>query len=220
MNYYSCGVLVPWVNTAVENELRYLPRRVRYTVGRLRPSILPKDSHDESYLQSMFARATYAPNQFGWLTFDAIYLACTSVTWTTCVKAKSGTLLKTTYGCLINELRSLNVPEINLVAPYSQNMLDSLCEALKRDNVQVIRALPLRFGCEIKNIAPREIIDQCGSANLLSKERQLVLACTAIESRKLISHFARMGIACITSNSALINTIRREAFLKPKILSK
>jgi maleate cis-trans isomerase len=220
MILYRCGVIVPWVNTAVEKALRDLPKRILYAVGRLAPLSLPKDSHDESYLKSMLHNAEDASGQFGWLPLDHIYLACTSISYSSLVIKRNGFLMKTSFECLVEELQYQNHSNINLSAPYSDNLLESLCKAFKIRGINVLRARPLTYLGDICDLDWRDVVRQCHDADLLTNNQPLVLACTAIETKQLISKLAKTGINCITSNSALLNTIKRNALLKQNTFPK
>lgn len=214
MNGYRCGILVPWVNTAVEDELRFLPRGIRYHVGRVWPSTEPTDGHDESFMASMVQHALKRQSQFGWLPLDAIYLACTSAAFEDRLRTEDGDTILTVYGCLVEELRQKGVQRVNVASPYSTRLQAALCRALERDGIQIARCTGLVFDGQIRNLRWQDVLQQCKGAGVISKECPLLVVCTALCTHPLVCALEREGVLCISSNSALVRAIRRNAECK------
>lgn len=220
MSLYRCGVLVPWVNTAVEEDLRNLPRRIAYHIARLVPDRKPSNPHDENYLSDILDKSLHLDSHYGWLRHNEYYLACTSATFTPRLYSVCGHPIITAYGCILEELRSRSIREVQIVTPYSPTLHQSLCAALQCDGVYVTNSLSLEYNAELRDLTPSEVVSQCVKARVLKDRTPILVICTAFVSRKLIALMDRMGAICITSNSALLNKIRRSADLASNGASK
>jgi maleate cis-trans isomerase len=220
MIQYRCGILVPWVNTTVEEDLRILPEYIQYNIGRVWPSKQPNGANDESYLESMKEHALQIAEQFGNLEFDDMFLACTSAACQNVMFTTAGKQLQTVYGCLLSELRMNGYKNIYFASPYSELMQEHFLSALERDGVHISKMISIKCSGEFRDLNCNDVYAQCSNAGLFSDIVPLVISCTAITTRPLIQELKKKNIHCISSNSALINEIYRRTNSKNMRVSK
>jgi len=126
MKEYKVGLLIPWVNTAMEDEIPLLVnKRVGLHWSRIKPSKGPKDGHDDTYLDSMIEDIPNALSRFGELKLDLVILGCTSATITNEEKNLSiiwknqKARYVSTMDAMVAQLRKYGAKKVMLFAPYT-----------------------------------------------------------------------------------------------------
>jgi maleate cis-trans isomerase len=131
---FQVGALVPWVNTAMEEELPFL---VGSSIGlhwsRLRPQMLPMNGHDPSYMKSMLDAIPDALSEFDGLRLDAIIFGCTSAEacYDMSLYQRVGCEYFTALRSLIYATKSAGVHNISLLSGYKSKRISWLGNSSK-----------------------------------------------------------------------------------------
>lgn len=216
MKRLQVGMLVPWVNTAMEEEI---PSLVHPSIGlhwsRLRPRILPRDGHDDSYLEHMLLNIPDALSCFDGLDLDIIVLGCTSASFSTCSPgievpdAYKGSRFIGAFDSIILELKKIQAKTLLLFAPYDRLAIDAEAAALEARGLTVVRRVPISYSDQIRYITPEQVCD------IFSKEYSpecdaIVFSCTALytlEAIGMIKRGFRIEVPLLSSNTAISSTL-------------
>lgn len=212
MKPYQVGILVPWVNTAMEEEI---PLLVNPAIGlhwmRVRPTTLPIDGHDTSYLKGLLEGMPSALTGFDGLNLQLIMFGCTSAS----VLSKTiGPVLPSNYqdaalwtamDSLVYQLNRLNAESITLFAPYENAVLNSQARMLEESGIRVRKTVQIYYQSEIRHISTNVICDAL-SKELKHQDDVAVISCTALHTlaavRRLRVRFD-VKMPLITSNTAI-----------------
>ena len=216
MKAFQVGILVPWVNTAMEEEIPY---SVHPDIGvhwsRTRPEVLPKDGHDPSYLKYMLLAVPQALSCFDGLNLQVIVLGCTSVSFSNFC---SGIMMPetyqnsrfiTTFDSIVLQIRKLNARKILLFAPYDKGTLDAEADMLEANGITIVKSVPLTYKNEIRYISTEQICEtfereytpQCDA---------VLFSCTALYTKDAIIKLQKqqkIKTPLLSSNSAISNTL-------------
>ncbi|HEC35686.1 MAG TPA: hypothetical protein ENI39_04030 [Anaerolineae bacterium] len=166
MKTFRVGILVPWVNTAMEEGI---PNLVHPDIGlhwaRLRPKTLPEDGHDTSYLRDMLLSIPKALSRFDGLSLHAMVIGCTSASFIRDhLRVRIPDKYKhlkfiTAFDAILLQLQDANVKRTLLFAPYDKKTIDAEVELLQLHGIQVVKSVSLPYKDEIRYITPDQIYD-------------------------------------------------------------
>lgn len=211
MKKTQVGLLIPWVNTAMEEEIPYL---VHPDIGlhwvRLKPKKMPRDGHDTSYLESMIASIPEALSRFEGLIFDIIVLGCTSASFYSDLNKiyRGNSRFVTAFDAIIFQLKKLKAHKILLFAPYDATSLQREKELLERHGFSVLESVMLTYKYEIRYISA-EYIYSTIIRHYLECDAVL-LSCTALYTLdviKKIENYHPSLAPVISSNLAIARTL-------------
>jgi len=229
MKEYKVGLLIPWVNTAMEDEIPLLVnKRVGLHWSRIKPSKGPKDGHDDTYLDSMIEDIPNALSRFGELKLDLVILGCTSATITNEEKNLSiiwknqKARYVSTMDAMVAQLRKYGAKKVMLFAPYTKEMISSEISLLERFNITVSKAVRIDYFDEIRHIRPVDIFNTF-MREYKSGPDAILFSCTGmytLEAFKKIHRGINLSVPLISSNSAIgsiINDMYSSNIIKGRI---
>jgi maleate cis-trans isomerase len=210
------GMLIPWVNTAMEEEI---PSLVDSEIGlhwsRLRPAILPRNGHDTSYLRRMLLCMPEALSRFNGMDLHAIVLGCTSVSFAhTCSDVaipdeyRAATLIMA-FDAVIRQVKRLKAERVMLFAPYDKRTIDAEATLMVSQGINVVKRVVLTYESEIRFISTEQVYDaflreyvDCDA---------VLFSCTALYTLELISNIQQeqpeLRASLLSSNTAIARTL-------------
>jgi len=212
MKTLQVGILIPWVNTAMEEEIPYLTHPdIGLHWSRLRPNVLPKDGHDDSYLEHMLVSIPEALSKFDGLNLHVIVLGCTSATLAGCCskieipEPYRNLEFITAFDAVIFQIRKIRAKTLLLFAPYEQDMIEAEVQIFKSRGVDIVKYVSLPYQDQIRYITPMEIYD------LFIKEYTpqcdaVFFSCTALytlEAIDIIKRGLHIEVPLFSSNTAI-----------------
>ncbi len=214
MKTLQVGMLIPWVNTAMEEEI---PALVHPDIGlhwsRLRPFILPINGHDTSYLESMLAAVPDALSKFDGLNLHIIVLGCTSASLACSSISVPETYRQskfiTAFDAIIIQLNKIAARRVLLFAPYDKRTLAAEVELLKSGGFEVIKSIPLGYNNEIRYISTEKIYSIF--VREYTADCDVVLfSCTALYTSEIIDNIKKrldLKTPLLSSNTAIAQTL-------------
>jgi len=209
------GILIPWVNTAMEEEI---PSLVHSDIGlhwsRLRPGILPKNGHDISYLEHMLLSIPNALSRFDGLDLHVIVLGCTSANFTGVCSdieipgAYRHVKFVTAFDAIVLQIEKIKAKRLLLFAPYDRRTIDAEVGLLESYGVDVVKHVALAYRDEIRFITAEQIYDVF--AREYTECDAVLFSCTALYTLEAISNIKRelfIKATLLSSNTAISNTL-------------
>ncbi len=216
MKALQVGMLIPWVNTAMEEEI---PNSVNPNIGlhwsRMRPKILPKDGHDSRYLRYMLLALPTALSCFDGLKPQVIVLGCTSANFGNFCpsiklpKAYTNSRFITAFDSIVLQIRKLKAKNILLFAPYDKGTIDAEASMLKACGVNVVKCVPLTYKDEIRYITTEQVCDTF-EKEYISQCDAVLFSCTALYTFEAINNIKirlNVEIPLLSSNSVISDTL-------------
>ncbi|MGW7786089.1 aspartate racemase/maleate isomerase family protein [Streptomyces tricolor] len=198
------GVLLPWANQAVEEELPQLGEPgVVFHYARLVPASRTT-AVDHSFWHGLRAAASGAVDSMRHLPLDATVLACTSAAFTGGPELPPGVI--TAFDALSTLLHRRRLTRIVLATPYPQQVTHAEAEALGERGIQVLAHASLGLDDGYPDIRAQQILDLCAGLPpaALAGADALVLSCTGWRTLTATTVLQqRLGIPVISSNRAL-----------------
>lgn len=205
---WRCGVLVPWMNRTVEDELPQLLLNVGVGLhwARLRPNPLPSGPDDETYLARMMGEVPDALASLAPTDLDLLVLACTSAALGP-MAVRTRVPMVTAFDCV---LEVLGDGPVMLCAPYSWSLIEQMAEALEVAGHPVLVKARVNPKGEFRDVTAAEIAQTIAAAWTPSVEK-IVLSCTALytlglTARLKLDHGIQTPI--ISSIEAIAEVIR------------
>jgi maleate isomerase len=198
------GVLLPWANEAVEEELPQLGEPgVVFHYARLVPASRTT-AIDVSFWHGLRAAADGAVDSMRHLPLDATLLACTSAGFTGGPALPPGVI--TAFDALTTVLHRRRLTRAVLATPYPQAVTRAEATALGERGIRVLAHVGLGLDDGYPDIGPQSILDLCATlpqAAVVSCDA-LVLSCTGWRTLTAAAHLQeRLRIPVISSNLAL-----------------
>jgi maleate cis-trans isomerase len=212
MKTCRAGLIVPWMNTALEDEISSTNLQgMRVHWARIMPSSWPTDSHDETYLSSMYADIKRARRSFTGISLDTVIIGCTSLSFardTTEELALHARIegWKTVQDTIIASWKRRNLAPTYLFGPYSNDILQSGGASLSADGVPIAGIQQIPFSKEIKDISQPFLAEKILDANLPAHSI-IILSCTALYTMEIPTLLKRQGrgdLEVISSNLSII----------------
>jgi maleate cis-trans isomerase len=208
------GVIVPWINRTVEDEL---PLLVDEAVGlhwsRVRPNPLPRDRDDESYLPSLVMELPRAVEELGPSDLDEVIFACTSACFDShLVLPGIGRPIVTAFGCVVSQLQK-NAGKILLCTPYSESLTNALRAQLEQVGFSIANSVVIRSSSEFRDIDSQTICSALSREFTPTIDRILIL-CTALRTlvlSELLSKDYGITVPVISTVSAMAAHINDHA---------
>lgn len=208
------GVLVPWANTMVEDELPSWSDRTAWHYARLAPPS-GTTALDEDFLQGLMDTVPAALHQLSALPLERVYLACTSAAFTrpdqlTELSKASALPVVSAFDAIVDHLTTFDLTRITLATPYPQAITDAEVAQFAARGITVLNAVSLDLLDGYADIPTRQITEpalqaasRCGDA--------VVLSCTGWPTRAAVSILRhRLDRPVISSNSAIALHALRE----------
>ncbi|MER5549957.1 hypothetical protein ABT072_48125 [Streptomyces sp. NPDC002589] len=202
------GVLLPWANQAVEEELPQLgePGTV-FHYARLVPASRTT-AVDDAFWHGLRASAAGAVDSLRHLPLEATVLACTSAGFTGGPALPGGVL--TAFDALTAVLERRALTRIVLATPYPEPVTRAEADALRERGVQVAAHVSLGLTDGYPEIPTAQILDLCArlpGASVAGSDA-LVLSCTGWRTLAATTALqARYGVPVVSSNLALATLI-------------
>ncbi|WP_340375964.1 hypothetical protein U5640_12865 [Streptomyces sp. SS7] len=198
------GVLLPWANVAVEEELPQLGEPgVVFHYARLVPASRTT-AVDDSFWHGLRAAATGAVDSMRHLPLDATVLACTSAGFTGGPELPPGVI--TAFDSLTTTLHQRHVASVALATPYPEQVAQTEAEALAAHGIEVTANASLGLDDGYPHITTAQILTLCDGLPpaALAEADALVLSCTGWRTLTAAAALqARLRIPVISSNLAL-----------------
>ncbi len=219
MKSYRAGLLIPWMNTALEDELPSLvPNDIGLHWARMTPDTLPRDSHDESYLPSMMADALRARRSLTGVVLDEIIVGCTSLAFDENSQARLSDLAKAEGWVCVRDTIMASWREncgtpVTLLGPYGTAILDGAAKILMEAGAPVNRAIPIPYERDIKDIEPQRITELILEADLPAHST-VIVSCTALYTIDIPAQLASRGredIHFVSSNLSIADHLIRNS---------
>lgn len=205
---WRCGIVVPWMNRAIEDELPLLisGSDVALHWSRVLPARLPADRNDESYLPSLLEDLPTAMARLAPSDLKEVLLGCTSATISPVVTV-GGRSVVTAFHCLSLALDSR--PTL-LCTPYSEATTTGIADALRRQEHAIEHVLSLKDDREFRDLPSTEIAAQIARYWRPGIE-QVAISCTALYTADvpaILQSCYGIQARVITSITAMANFIR------------
>lgn len=216
MNSLRVGMVVPWMNRTVEDELPELlqavPVHLHWT--RARPAKFPMDRSDESYLSSLIADVPEALERLAPSDLALVVLACTSASFdTTLCTLASETRVVNAFECVISALSGSIGEPLLLCTPYSAELTGNLARELEARGHQIERVARIVSPHHFREISPLDIAATI--AREVSRDvTQILISCTALYTAtvsELLEFDYGIKIPVTSSVSAIANFITNYA---------
>lgn len=209
------GVLVPWANTVVEDELRSWNDRTSWHYARLAPPG-GTTALDESFLQGMMDAVPGALHQLSALPLRRVYLACTSAAFTrhdqfAQLANASEVPMVSAFEAIVDHLTRFDLKRITLATPYPRAITDAEVAEFAEHGIMVVDAVSLDLLDGYADIRTRQITEPATDAARRGDGDALVLSCTGWPTMAAVSILRRrLGRPVISSNSAIAAHALRE----------
>ncbi|MEU9247560.1 hypothetical protein [Streptomyces sp. NPDC048385] len=198
------GVLLPWANVAVEEELPQLGEPgVVFHYARLVPASRTT-AVDGSFWHGLRAAATGAVDSLRHLPLDATVLACTSAGFTGGPALPPDVI--TAFDALTTALHGRRLTRVALATPYPEPVTCAEAEALEAHGIGVAAHASLGLDDGYSDITTGQIRTLCASLPpaALAEADALVLSCTGWRTLGAAAALQEtLGIPVISSNFAL-----------------
>jgi maleate isomerase len=195
------GVLVPWANTVVEEEL---PAYARGSAVFHYARLVPADGSTalgEGFLRGLRDAVPAALAQLERIALDAVVMACTSAGFT----APGQPLVASSFDALCTVLSRHGVARIALATPYPHPTTDCEADAFAAAGIKVAGRASLALDDDYARVTPGEIkrlLDQI-DPDAFADADALVLSCTGWSTRAQIDECEQaLGIPVLSSNLA------------------
>lgn len=217
MKRYRAGLIIPWMNTALEDELpSLLPASVGLHWARMVPETWPRDSHDERYLPSMMADAMRARQSFTGVVLDEVIVGCTSLAFDRNSQAQLACLAEAEgWVCVRDTIlaswRERGGTPVTLFGPYSAAILDGAAAVLVQAGAPIKHAIPIPYDGEIKDIEPQRIVELILKAGLPARST-VIVSCTALYTIDVPAQLASRGredLHFVSSNISIADHLIR-----------
>ncbi len=207
------------MNTTLEDEV---PINLNPNVGvhwaRIAPGKMPENSHDESYLLSMYQDVDRAVASFTGISLKARVVACTSLSFANETRRSFDSLCRkrgwmTVQDAICENWHQLNAGLTVLIGPYSNALLASAVESLRNRGIEISGYEGIPYSNEIKDITVENVADFI-IALKLPNPSTVIISCTALYLIGLCSILTERGrgdIIIISSNGAIRDQINRIA---------
>ncbi|MGW8375422.1 hypothetical protein [Streptomyces sp. ODS28] len=198
------GVLLPWANRVVEEELPQLAEEdVVFHYARLVPASRTTIL-DRTFLHELRSAAAEAVESLRHLPLQTTLLACTSAGFTGGPSLPTGVV--TAFDALTSQLHGRRLHRILLATPYPEPVTVHEAHAITARGIQVLAHTSLGLEEAYPSITPRQILELCASFPPGAVEAcdALVLSCTGwrtLAAARLLSHALSRPV--LTSNLAL-----------------
>ena len=202
------GIIVPWMNRAVEDELPSLVADADVGIhwARILPNPPPSGPRDETYLPRLLAQVPMAIEQLAPSDLEAIVLACTSAAIGH-VTGPHSIRVVTAYECLSSSL--LRVPLL-LCDPYSEDLSASIVGRLESDGHRVVSSARIPTYGEFRDVSAEAIAAIVARA-IGPEAEQVAISCTALYTAdvpRILREKHSLGVPVTTSISAIATFIR------------
>ncbi|MER7467880.1 aspartate/glutamate racemase family protein [Streptomyces sp. NPDC097981] len=201
------GVLLPWANVAIEEELPLLaPDGVVFHYARLVPASRTT-AIDHRFWDGLRAAATDAADSLRHIPLDALLLGCTSAGFiesTTPVPA--GTV--TAFDALMAELDRIGAHRIVLATPYPDAVTGTEIKALSRRSITVLASASLGLTDGYPGVDPlrAKTLVLGLPQRALAQADAVVLSCTGWRTQPVLAELAQqLGRPVISSVLAMAN---------------
>lgn len=196
-----------------------LPALVNNNVGlhwaRLRPKVLPKDGHDNSYLGNMLLSIPTTLSRFDGLHLQLIFLGCTSISF---VKGYRGVKIPELYrdlsllsafDAILFQLKEIQAQRIMLFAPYDASTINTEVDLLRKSGVTVAKSVSLPYEHEIRNIDAEQLYN-IFLQEYIPETDAVLFSCTALytlEAIAIIQSKCGTKTPLISSNTSIASTL-------------
>jgi maleate isomerase len=198
------GVLVPWANMVVEEELpRLCTDGVVFHYARLVPPGRTT-ALDAGFLDGLRAALPEALASLGRLPLDGVLLACTSAGFTRSGGYAPGVV--SAFDALIGVLDRLGAKRAALATPYPQAITELEAKAFISRGIKVTACASLDRDDGYALIITDEIMALVAGANprALAEAQALVLSCTGWPTLGVIPHLEQdLAMPVVSSNLAM-----------------
>jgi len=197
------GVLVPWANTAVEQELPGWAGDVVYHYARLVPAERTT-ALDDSFLGGLASAVPAALGQLDRLPLAGVLLACTSVGFSGL--ADDLPAVVSAFDALLVELRRQRARRIVLATPYPELLTLREVSAFAAAGVGVLDHISLGRVDDLGSIPAADVVDLLDrlDPSAIAEADAVVLSCTAWHTAGLLGDlYRRHHRPVISSNLAL-----------------
>lgn len=219
MSRVRVGVIVPWMNRTVEDELPALvsDQGVSLHWSRALPTVLPADRSDESYLSGLLADVPNALARLAPEDLDLLILACTSAA----LEGAGGTAgfrgrVVTAFECVLDALAEGNGSPVLLCTPYSTELTQLIAVALRDrgHNIEVITRVASTRA--FRDIPIGEVATTIASA-MTPRIGRILVSCTGLYTSALDAVLSRehgITMPTMSSVSAIAGVIRKHATMQ------
>lgn len=217
MKSFRAGLIVPWMNTALEDELpELLPSAIGLHWARMSPEEWPRDSHDETYLASMMADAVRARRSFTGIALNEIIVACTSLSFAADAnselthRASAENWLCVRDTIVESWLHRGGAPAA-LLGPYGTEVLEAAATSFSHAGIPILGVVPIPYEAEIKDIDPVAIIDLILREDL-PVGSSVIVSCTALYTASIpykLQENGREDLRFISSNLSIVDHLIR-----------
>lgn len=205
------GVLVPWANSVVEDELpRWAGDQVTWHYARLVP-VNEATALDDDFLAGLTVAVPDALHQLSKLSLERVYLACTSVGFTLPESVRTKTVdsrieVLTAFDTITLWLRQLAARRVVLATPYPLLITERVVRALGVQGIDVLGYVNLDVADDYGSLQPHQVkvlVDSI-SPEALAEADAFILSCTAWPTRAVLPWLKRrLRIPVISSNLAI-----------------
>ena len=186
------GVIVPWMNRAVESELPHtVPQDLTLHWSRVRPTVMPSNPNDDGYIPSFIDAIPVAVQDLAPIDIHKVVVACTSAALVAPDRLSAWGLLAVT-DCILEALSQRRSRRLLVASPYSSDLAGKLCDFLEDSGFRVTNYIPIPSAGEYRDIT----IEDIGSRILESSNGDhdsVVLSCTALHTQGLAQHLSLAG---------------------------
>jgi maleate isomerase len=217
------GVLVPSSNTVMENDLHQGLPKDRYTVHTARMHLEETTAQAERRMIEEYAPA--AAEQARGVRPDLLVFGCTSggslggLAYDREVCGRLGGLA----GCrcigvlssVAEALERRRVRRLAVATPYIQELTDTIVASLTEQGFEVVaaRGMGISVNFDLARPTPDEIADFVLGALGTAPADAVFVSCTNFRSLEATPRIeAATGLPVVTSNSAVLETVRRTFF--------
>lgn len=199
---FHIGVLVPWANMVVEDELpRLRPDGVVFHYARMVPPS-QTTALDETFLDGLRAAAPAAVASLSRLPLEGVLLACTSEGFTR--THEEGVV--SAFDTLTTALARLEARRIALATPYPEPITQREADAFTARGFEVTAHASLGRDDGYPDVTPAEITSLVAGIDprALARADTLVLSCTGWPTLDVIVGLEHdLGMPVLSSNVAM-----------------
>ncbi|MEV3873688.1 hypothetical protein [Streptomyces sp. NPDC049906] len=198
------GLLLPWANVAVEEELpRIGLRNAVFHHARLVPSSRAT-AVDASFWHGLRDAAAGAVGSLVHVPLDSVVLACTSAGFTGGLSLPAGTL--TAFDVLVDGLRTLGARRVVLATPYPDRVTLSEATALRAAGFTVLAHVGLGLDdgyADVPSRVVRRLLRDLPAGSMGAADA-VVLSCTGWHTLSCVEPLEReLGKPVVSSNLAI-----------------
>jgi maleate isomerase len=203
------GVLVPWANTAVEQELSGWGGDVVYHYARLVPTGRAT-ALDDCFLRGLASAVPAALGQLDRLPLAGVLLACTSVGFSGMTDNLPAVV--SAFDALLAELRRRRARRIVLATPYPEPLTLREVSAFAAAGVGVLDHASLGRDDDLGTVPAADVVNLLDrlDRSAVAEADAVVLSCTAWHTARLLGDIHRRhDRPVISSNLALAHCAAR-----------